>query len=296
MPVFAGAPWLPKFSGEKGESKYIEWKEQMLGLLGAAQYTEAQQINIIMGALSGEARREVSVLEAGERDRPVKIFQFLDNLYGDQVAVSVLRAHFFGCRQRSDEPLRAFVLRLKELSCRLRARDPAEVPSDGQLRDQLLLGMGEGSLRQALKTYVRRNPEETFTAVCEEALLLDGEQRSSELSGVVRHSQGECCSAKSHPPSEDWKQALKQELLSEVKEQMKELTQDLLRGLKPMVNTQTQPDPQSVSPPVSRRRVQPDLDRWDPEGRPICRQCKEVGHYARNCRIGFRPRPRPALN
>lgn len=284
MPVFAGAPWLPKFGGGTGELKYAEWKEQMLGLLGAAQYTEAQQISIIMGTLVGDARREVSVLEAGERDRPIKIFQFLDTLYGDQVAFPVLRAHFFSCRQRLDEPLRSFILRLKELSCRLRARDPEEAPSDGQLRDQLLLGMGDGNLRQALKTYVRRNPDETFAAVCGEALLLEGEQQGSEPVGVVSRTQGECCSAKSYPPREDWKQTLKQELLSEVKEQMKEWTQELLRELKPMVNPPVAQPPRTINPPVSRPQAQPYSDRWDPEGRPICRQCKEVGHYARNCR------------
>ncbi|KAL6460732.1 hypothetical protein MHYP_G00306980 [Metynnis hypsauchen] len=189
MPVFAGAPWLPKFSGDRGDLKYAEWKEQMLGLLGAAQYTDAQQASIIMGTLVGDAKREVNVLEAGDRDRVGKIFRFLDALYGDQVALPVLRSRFFSCRQRPEESLRSFMLRLKELSCRLRTRDPDEAPSDGQLRDQLLLGMGNGSLRQALKTYVRRNPDEPFAAVCEEAMLMEGEQQGLDPAGVVSHTQ-----------------------------------------------------------------------------------------------------------
>ncbi|KAL7852896.1 hypothetical protein SRHO_G00186810 [Serrasalmus rhombeus] len=284
MPVFAGAPWLPKFSGDRGDLKYAEWKEQMLGLLGAAQYTDAQQASIIMGTLVGDAKREVNVLEAGDRDRAVKIFRFLDTLYGDQVALPVLRSRFFSCRQRPEESLRSFMLRLKELSCRLQARDPDEAPSDGQLRDQLLLGMGNGSLRQALKTYVRRNPDEPFAAVCEEAMLMEGEQQGLDPVGVVSYTQGGCCSAKSYSMRDDWKQTLEQEILSEMKEQMKGWTQELLKELQPVVYPPAPQLPPVANPIASRQRVRPCLDRWDPEGRPICRQCNQAGHFARNCR------------
>ncbi|XP_049897830.1 uncharacterized protein LOC126388653 [Epinephelus moara] len=68
---------------------------------------------------------------------------------------------------------------------RLRRHDPDDAPSDASLRDQLLLGLREGPLRQALKVYARRNPDETFAALRQEALTLDtetGNQQSEEAS------------------------------------------------------------------------------------------------------------------
>ncbi|KAI3374599.1 hypothetical protein L3Q82_021161, partial [Scortum barcoo] len=61
----------------------------------------------------------------------------------------------------------------------LRRHDPDNAPSEAALRDQLLLGLQEGPLAQALKVYARRNPEEDFAAIHQEALLLDTEYGST---------------------------------------------------------------------------------------------------------------------
>lgn len=84
MPVYPGAPWLPKFKGPNCDLKYHDWKEQIQGLLGAQELAEARKIDIVLGALAGEAKRQVSVLEDDERDRVRKIFLYLDSLYGDR--------------------------------------------------------------------------------------------------------------------------------------------------------------------------------------------------------------------
>lgn len=104
-----------------------------------------------------------------------KSFLFLDSLYGDLVPTPVLRSQFFSCTQNPSETVSSFILRLRELYCRLRKHDPDNVPSDEALRDQLLLGLREGPVSQALKVYVRRNPNQDFTAIRQEALLLDSE-------------------------------------------------------------------------------------------------------------------------
>ncbi|MGL5643873.1 MAG: hypothetical protein ACRCW3_03840, partial [Metamycoplasmataceae bacterium] len=103
MPVFPGAPWVPKFSGTDSDLNYGEWKEQIQGLLEAQEMNEAKKVKILLGALGGNAKREMSVLADDERDKLSKIFDQLDTLYAGEVPLPVLRSKFFSCRQKSDE-------------------------------------------------------------------------------------------------------------------------------------------------------------------------------------------------
>lgn len=57
MPVYPGAPWLPKFKGPDDDVKYSDWKEQIQGLLGTQKLIEARKVDIVLGALAGEAKR-----------------------------------------------------------------------------------------------------------------------------------------------------------------------------------------------------------------------------------------------
>lgn len=73
MPVFPGAPWVSKFSGTGDGLSYGDWKEQMQGLLEAQEMNEAKKVKILLGALGGNAKREISVL-AEEEHKLTKIF------------------------------------------------------------------------------------------------------------------------------------------------------------------------------------------------------------------------------
>lgn len=287
MPVYPGAPWLPKFKGPDQDVQYQDWKEQMRGLLGSQDLPEVRKVAIVLGALAGEAKRQVSVLETSERDQVQKIFSFLDSLYGDRVPTPVLRSQFFSCTQNLSETVSSFILRLRELYCRLRKHDPDNVPSDAALRDQLLLGLREGPVSQALKVYVRRNPDQDFAAIRQEALLLDSEH-------VQPQSEVTCLSVnKSHTPfkveqKEDWRQVLKQEILEDVKTQMKGLAQELVREIR----GSTQPAVATLPPaPQFRRRPRQSNASWDAQGRPICRRCKQAGHIARFCQTSMSSQP-----
>lgn len=109
MPVYPGAPWLPKFKGLGDNLKYCDWKEQITGLLGTQELTESKKVDIVLGALAGEAKLQVSVLEEDEKDQVCKIFLCLDSLYGDRTPVSVLRSQFFSCTQRPSETVPSFI-------------------------------------------------------------------------------------------------------------------------------------------------------------------------------------------
>lgn len=295
MPVFPGAPWVPKFTGADCDLKYGDWKEQMQGLLEAQEVPEAKKVKIVMGALGGDAKREISVLADGDRDKASKIFEHLDTLYAGEIPLPVLRSHFFSCRQRQDESFKMFVLRLRELYCRLQRRSPEGALVEDQLKEQLLLGLEDGPFLRALRTYARRNPEGTFTDLHQEALLLEAEYRQPryELACAAISGPGR---VDSRLQETDWKAELKREILEEVKGQMRELTQEMMKELKsssPVAQlNHAQPNsvpfqPQTVS--SRRQRGQSSLNMWDAEGRPICRHCQQSGHIARYCKESVLP-------
>lgn len=285
MPVFPGAPWVPKFCGAGSDLRYGDWKEQIQGLLEAQEMTEAKKVKILLGALGGDAKREISVLADEERDKLSKVFDQLDTLYAGEAPLPVLRSQFFSCRQKSDESFKAFVLRLRELFRRLQRRSSEGALVEDQLKEQLLMGMEDGPMLRALKTYARRNPAGTFAELHQEALLLEGEYGQARYeTACAAISQREASNL--HPPRPDWRAELKCEILEEVKGQIRELTQEMMRELRPLnpvvpVNHAPQ---QQQALPVSRRRDYQSINRWDPEGRPICRHCQRPGHVARNCR------------
>lgn len=291
MPVFPGAPWVPKFSGAGGDLSYGDWKEQIQGLLEAQEMTEAKKVKILLGALGGDAKREMSVLADEERDKLSKIFDQLDILHVGEVPVPVLRSQFFSCRQKSDESFKGFVLRLRELFRRLQRRSPEGALVEDQLKEQLLMGMEDGPMLRALKTYARRNPAGTFAELHQEALLLEveyGQVRYETACAAI--SQRDASNPRTYRP--DWRAELKREILEEVKGQIRELTQEVMRELRPSNSAA----PVSLAPPqqqallAPRRKEPQSINRWDPEGRPICRSCQQPGHVARNCRENGEPR------
>ena len=292
MPVYPGAPWLPKFEGTEGEEKYREWREQIKGLLSTQDVSPARKVNILLKTLTGEARRHISVLEEDERDTVEKVLKHLDGLYKETVPASRIRVQFYSCTQHPEESVSSYVLRLRELFCRLRRGDPATAPSDSVLREQFLMGLSEGPLSQALRVYARRHPDDDFAALREEALLLDTNHGGVRGPEVACHAINPTSIPKSQ--SADWKQEMKQELkqelqqemLDDVKAQMRGFTRELMNEIRPLLSsTATRPR----SPPPSERRARPryvpaQQNEWDENGRPICRLCKQPGHMARACR------------
>ncbi|CAK6977740.1 uncharacterized protein LOC127366611 isoform X2 [Scomber scombrus] len=119
--------------------------------------------------------------------------------------------------------------KFRELYYRLQRHDPDNAPSDADLRDQLLLGLQEGSLAQALKVYVCRNPDETFAGIRQEALLLASDWGNPKPEVTCASVSNPSLSASTQDAS--WKETLKREIMEDVRLQMSGLTQELLREI-----------------------------------------------------------------
>lgn len=281
MPFFMGGPWMCKFDG-LGTVKLGEWKTQIKYMLSVQRLSAQQQVQFLVGSLDGDARREVLALEEEDRDTTKKIFDLLTALYGDNTPIAALRAQFFNCKQEPRQSLRSFALHLRELFCRLKSRDETGLEEgDILLRDQFILGLRDGPVRQELRKQVRRTPTLTFEVVKAEALALEHEcQEHWEPSACMSANVG------SHPsrPVSDWKVEFRNEIMKEVKEQMSQLSKTLvdeLRGHQLPPQESAQPEgrwrnPRAAAMPTNRFK-------WDPQGRPICSRCDGVGHISRRC-------------
>lgn len=89
-----GAPWVPRYKGTGSEIRLVDWKGQIQLMLHMQQLPVEQQGGFIMGALEGEAKRKLLLLDDGDRQTPEQIFAQLEQLCGDKVPVAVLHSHF----------------------------------------------------------------------------------------------------------------------------------------------------------------------------------------------------------
>lgn len=161
------------------------------------------------------------------------------------------------------------------------------------LRDQFLLGLREGPIRQSLRLQLHRDPELTFEGLRREAVALELDHAETVdppvcMAVLIRMATSGFCAP---TPSEvsDWKQTLRTELMKDVREQMTELSRTLLEELRrERPHPPTLPREHSYSDgsrEPGRRPARPTGPRfqWDEQGRPICNSCGESGHISHHC-------------
>lgn len=298
-PLLMGAPWAQRFGGSTSESGLQEWTAQIKYLSDLQGLTETQQVQFILGSLEGEAKREILAVEARNRDTSKKIFDLLKGLYRDTTPVAALRTQFFNCRQGPKQSIRAFSLQLRESFARLQRRGGAELgDGDALMRDQFLMGLRDGPIRQILKAQSRRDPALTFEAVRKEALALeddrcDEDDMTSCL--AVRNSETAAAAPPITTPSNDWKQELRAEIMKDVKEQMAEMSKAILEEMRAGRSMTPQPPRARAHSTGSWERRGPASQpvrtrfQWDDQGRPICGKCGAAGHIGRYCPAGRAP-------
>lgn len=129
-----------------------------------------------------------------------------------------------------------------------------------------------------------------------EALLLEEEQcGQGSADTTCSAAVGE--SLQNTPPTSSWREALKQEILNDVKDQMKGLAQEIIKEIKPLIQHSGLDHCPMHHRPRPRQRAQSNSPEWTRDGKPICRQCKQAGPMARFCRnAGVNTPNTPPLN
>ena len=308
MPWFFSAPWLPKFNGERRQ--FGEWRAQVQAMLRAQPLSDEQQADFIFSALEGEARREVALLDAAQRNTGKHILSALKELYGETLNAAQARAAFFKCRQSPDEKVGDFILRLRECHAKWRQLDrQAAGAEDEAPLDQFVLGMKAGPVRTELQRYLRRQPLQGFKAVTAEARALEEELgsgteeaqasavRATPARAATMMERREEPTGPTHKQMDDWKEELRRELQQELSEQVKALGMQLVEQLRghaasnsrPGDSSREQPRDYTTPPPTQAGLSHATSYQWDPQGRPICLDCREAGHVRRNCPKRQRP-------
>ncbi|XP_041961809.1 uncharacterized protein LOC121720042 [Alosa sapidissima] len=301
VPWFLGGPWVPKY-GEKNGPPLAEWRSQMEIYLRAQTLSAEQEVDFILSALQGEAKREVLLLPPAEKDTADHIFEALGRIYGDAVTVSQLRAQFFKCQQQAGEGVGPFILRLRESHSRWRAKEPTVGSDDEMLRSQLVLGLQPGPVQMELQRRARREPTLAFDEACKEAKAMEKETQQAHAPMDVEtrrtynsptQPQPSHGSKSSTDPLQDWgslKEAMRTELVEELRAQVNDMKTSLLAELRTQRTapgpTPRQPDPASNNsshPQGTRPRRRDRTPQWDDQGRPICLRCGQAGHMQRNC-------------
>lgn len=303
MPWFMSGPWVPKFSGVGEPSKFQEWRSQIEAFIRAQGLNGEQRVDFLLSTLEGNAKREVALLAATDRDTDVKILDALARLYGGQQPVALLRVQFFNCKQEPGEDVSAFTLRLRELHHRWRAREPLVAGTDDELlRTQFAMGLRPGAVKQELQRQLRRDTALTFDKACSEAKALERESAHTEEAQVCPAIASS--SRKPAKATSDWdsmRESLRAELRQELTEQVNLLSKSIVEELQGRLKIPT--TYQNATPPPSegaqqswrplqsgprRQRLgsappgQPSY-QWDSQGRAICRDCGEAGHIQRFC-------------
>lgn len=292
FPWFMGVPWIPKFSGDPGKMTFSEWKAQVQAMLRAQGLNEEQKADFILGALEGDARREMQLLDSTQRTSSRSLLDELTKLYGKSTPLAQLRTMFFKCSQQEDETVAAFILRLRELFSRWRAHEPGGSAQDEMTaRDQLVLGLRPGVVQQELQRQVRRNSELSFKEVCVEARALEAELRTEVSASRISAPHRQQATAPLEEEREIWRESVRAELKKEMQDQLSVLKETLIEEIRRQCSPQNAQIPSRDPTPPPRGRAQrgqhtPSPRRafeWDPHGQPICRGCGKAGHIQRHC-------------
>lgn len=289
MPWFMCTPWVPKFSAEEGGARFGEWHVQMEAILRAQGLAERQQLDFIMSALDGRAKREAMLLTEAQRSSPATLWAALKDRFGALTPAAEARSRFFDCTQR-DESVQEYLLRSRELFSRWRRAEPeGSAKDEATIKDQFIRNLREGEIKRELKTLLRRRPNATFQEVSDEAEALDRESRSKDCRVCHAAIPPLAAAAPTMADLEKWKETMRAELQQEVKEQMATLTETLVREIRQSTSQSEAPPPSRYKPKgeVMHGQYRPNSNRpqfqWDRQGRPICLECGQSGHIQRYC-------------
>lgn len=266
---------LPEFSGcrsRPGELSVEEWISSMKSAFKVMKIPEEDKIEFVKQYLKDEAKMTVKFMLNGKERSVDEIFDALDQTYGDKLPIGSRLKEFYDRKQMPGETIRSYAYDLQEKLSIIQNREPSRVPdADGVLKEQLVLGLKDDSLRREMKRRVKTERDLTFIQLMQEAITWSEEEevqvpsnlRSSTRSrGVV---QATTASDSSTP--------LTLEKLHEAIQRIAARQEELFQ----MVNNKEKVKPQEKEGKTKSAPLK------DCEGRYICYTCGKPGHTSRRC-------------
>lgn len=88
-----GAAWVSKFGGEK--NRFAEWRAQVEAMLRVHGLSSQQQADFVLGALEGEAKRELQLIAPWDWNTGQKVLDALQKFFAKSATKAQLRDTFF---------------------------------------------------------------------------------------------------------------------------------------------------------------------------------------------------------
>lgn len=270
-----------------GDSRDIaEWTEDALISVEGLQDQEA--VSFLLQNLGGEARQELRLHQAKEKDTAVKIIHILQDAFGTGKTDVSLKQTLYQRHQRPRESLREFTRSISEIASQVRGvNDQAK---DSLLIEVLLHNARDGYVKSELRKRIREKPDTSFVQLREFALWLSADD-FDQPTNVRRQEAVQTKDLEQLTDRLDQLESRHTEIC-----QVLQKTSSLLESFQhhphppPQPTTRPSYHPISLSPqappfhPGSQYRFPRSSGRQNaPQNRRQCYSCGSMDHLMRNC-------------
>lgn len=248
---------VQKFSGKTDSTQGVdEFIDDVKAVFSSRKMSTEEQVDFILSHLHGTARDELKMYPESERKNPKRIFDILNDVFGEKRSRSQLLKAFYDRRQRDGESLRDFSHALSELWRRVEKKDSAGLSNpDKAIRDQFAENVRDALLKKELKRNIRKHPDISFLDVREEAIDWSEEEEKVNAPRVSK-SVSEVSSTRTNGNENNTLRDITS-VLQKQQDAIKELTAAISK----------------LSAPTT-----------SPTRGVKCFKCRKYGHIARNCK------------
>ena len=163
---------LRKFSGRHGDNELSieDFIDNAKSAITSRGLPLPEQANFVLSYLEGPAKEEMKLYPKSDLTNSDKIFDLLQESFGEKRSVPQLLKAFYDRRQREGETLPAFSHALRELQAKIEKKSVTKSSGqDAALRDHFAENVRDPLLRKELKKFIRTHPEISFLDTREEA-------------------------------------------------------------------------------------------------------------------------------
>ena len=175
---------LDRFSGnERDARKTTDWVEDARAVLQTVPADE--QVSFILSHLTGTAREEVRFAEETKKDSTEKIFNILEDNFGEKRSDAQLKTALYDRFQKNSETVRQYSRALLELANKIRK----QTDKDKLLVEVFCENLGDVYVRREIKKILRDNPDTKFTTLRDLAIQLAEDEGDTLMTTTASSSQ-----------------------------------------------------------------------------------------------------------